>query len=206
MGSMYIYYVTTWRETSTYYNSFEVYPSTDSFFYTVSQTQRVSSASARGWAVLDVLNRSKTDGAKYMTVRSALTQNGSPKIPWLGDNVFHSSLSSLSRMCALASSEDCSLSFRCRPTAPSPTRSDRTEEASRIDSHTRTSSNKHCVTCSVFLLLSVFVQANKLQQHIFAVHGQEDKIYDCSQCPQKFFFQTELQVGHPRSISVLTLT
>lgn len=41
----------------------------------------------------------------------------------------------------------------------------------------------------------VFVQANKLQQHIFAVHGQEDKIYDCSQCPQKFFFQTELQVG-----------
>ncbi|KAJ6632753.1 hypothetical protein lerEdw1_014620, partial [Lerista edwardsae] len=39
----------------------------------------------------------------------------------------------------------------------------------------------------------VFVQANKLQQHIFAVHGQEDKIYDCSQCPQKFFFQTELQ-------------
>uniref|UniRef100_A0A3P9Q191 Zinc finger protein 423 n=1 Tax=Poecilia reticulata TaxID=8081 RepID=A0A3P9Q191_POERE len=42
---------------------------------------------------------------------------------------------------------------------------------------------------------TVFVQANKLQQHIFAVHGQEDKIYDCSQCPQKFFFQTELQVG-----------
>lgn len=41
----------------------------------------------------------------------------------------------------------------------------------------------------------VFVQANKLQQHIFAVHGQEDKIYDCSQCPQKFFFQTELQVS-----------
>uniref|UniRef100_A0A672HYN3 Zinc finger protein 423 n=1 Tax=Salarias fasciatus TaxID=181472 RepID=A0A672HYN3_SALFA len=43
---------------------------------------------------------------------------------------------------------------------------------------------------------TVFVQANKLQQHIFAVHGQEDKIYDCSQCPQKFFFQTELQVRH----------
>uniref|UniRef100_A0A8B9KE43 Zinc finger protein 423 n=1 Tax=Astyanax mexicanus TaxID=7994 RepID=A0A8B9KE43_ASTMX len=43
---------------------------------------------------------------------------------------------------------------------------------------------------------TVFVQANKLQQHIFAVHGQEDKIYDCSQCPQKFFFQTELQVSH----------
>ncbi|KAL6043348.1 hypothetical protein STEG23_034591, partial [Scotinomys teguina] len=42
---------------------------------------------------------------------------------------------------------------------------------------------------------TVFVQANKLQQHIFAVHGQEDKIYDCSQCPQKFFFQTELQCG-----------
>uniref|UniRef100_A0A4W5RN57 Zinc finger protein 423 n=1 Tax=Hucho hucho TaxID=62062 RepID=A0A4W5RN57_9TELE len=41
---------------------------------------------------------------------------------------------------------------------------------------------------------TAFVQANKLQQHIFAVHGQEDKIYDCSQCPQKFFFQTELQV------------
>uniref|UniRef100_A0A452TKN8 C2H2-type domain-containing protein n=1 Tax=Ursus maritimus TaxID=29073 RepID=A0A452TKN8_URSMA len=41
---------------------------------------------------------------------------------------------------------------------------------------------------------TVFVQANKLQQHIFAVHGQEDKIYDCSQCPQKFFFQTELAV------------
>ncbi|TNN55025.1 Zinc finger protein 521 [Liparis tanakae] len=42
----------------------------------------------------------------------------------------------------------------------------------------------------------VFVQANKLQQHIFSAHGQEDKIYDCSQCPQKFFFQTELQVSH----------
>lgn len=41
----------------------------------------------------------------------------------------------------------------------------------------------------------VFVQANKLQQHIFSAHGQEDKIYDCSQCPQKFFFQTELQVS-----------
>lgn len=40
----------------------------------------------------------------------------------------------------------------------------------------------------------VFVQASKLQQHIFSAHGQEDKIYDCSQCPQKFFFQTELQV------------
>ncbi|KAI6077645.1 zinc finger protein 423-like [Aix galericulata] len=44
---------------------------------------------------------------------------------------------------------------------------------------------------------TVFVQANKLQQHIFAVHGQEDKIYDCSQCPQKFFFQTELQGPDP---------
>uniref|UniRef100_A0A3B4WP42 Zinc finger protein 423 n=1 Tax=Seriola lalandi dorsalis TaxID=1841481 RepID=A0A3B4WP42_SERLL len=53
---------------------------------------------------------------------------------------------------------------------------------------------------------TVFVQANKLQQHIFAVHGQEDKIYDCSQCPQKFFFQTELQVGHLNSVSVLTVT
>uniref|UniRef100_A0A8C8E059 Zinc finger protein 521 n=1 Tax=Oryzias sinensis TaxID=183150 RepID=A0A8C8E059_9TELE len=41
---------------------------------------------------------------------------------------------------------------------------------------------------------TVFVQANKLQQHIFSAHGQEDKIYDCSQCPQKFFFQTELQL------------
>ncbi|XP_065788494.1 zinc finger protein 521 isoform X1 [Muntiacus reevesi] len=40
---------------------------------------------------------------------------------------------------------------------------------------------------------TVFVQANKLQQHIFSAHGQEDKIYDCAQCPQKFFFQTELQ-------------
>ncbi|XP_051983842.1 zinc finger protein 521 isoform X1 [Xyrauchen texanus] len=40
---------------------------------------------------------------------------------------------------------------------------------------------------------TVFVQACKLQQHIFTAHGQEDKIYDCSQCPQKFFFQTELQ-------------
>ncbi|XP_029102124.1 zinc finger protein 521-like isoform X1 [Scleropages formosus] len=40
---------------------------------------------------------------------------------------------------------------------------------------------------------TVFVQASKLQQHIFSAHGQEDKIYDCSQCPQKFFFQTELQ-------------
>ncbi|XP_034470465.1 zinc finger protein 521-like isoform X2 [Hippoglossus hippoglossus] len=40
---------------------------------------------------------------------------------------------------------------------------------------------------------TVFVQANKLQQHIFSAHGQEDKIYDCSPCPQKFFFQTELQ-------------
>ncbi|MBN3325518.1 ZN521 protein, partial [Atractosteus spatula] len=42
---------------------------------------------------------------------------------------------------------------------------------------------------------TVFVQASKLQQHIFSAHGQEDKIYDCSHCPQKFFFQTELQVG-----------
>ncbi|XP_061112208.1 zinc finger protein 521-like isoform X2 [Conger conger] len=40
---------------------------------------------------------------------------------------------------------------------------------------------------------TVFVLASKLQQHIFSAHGQEDKIYDCSQCPQKFFFQTELQ-------------
>lgn len=51
------------------------------------------------------------------------------------------------------------------------------------------------LTRTMFVVLPVFVQANKLQQHIFAVHGQEDKIYDCSQCPQKFFFQTELQVG-----------
>uniref|UniRef100_A0A4W5NR14 Zinc finger protein 521 n=1 Tax=Hucho hucho TaxID=62062 RepID=A0A4W5NR14_9TELE len=42
---------------------------------------------------------------------------------------------------------------------------------------------------------TVFVQASKLQQHIFSAHGQEDKIYDCSPCPQKFFFQTELQVN-----------
>ncbi|CAB1326322.1 unnamed protein product [Coregonus sp. 'balchen'] len=28
----------------------------------------------------------------------------------------------------------------------------------------------------------------------FTAHGQEDKIYDCSPCPQKFFFQTELQM------------
>lgn len=47
---------------------------------------------------------------------------------------------------------------------------------------------------SLLFVLSVFVQANKLQQHIFSAHGQEDKIYDCTQCPQKFFFQTELQV------------
>lgn len=47
------------------------------------------------------------------------------------------------------------------------------------------------------LIISVFVQANKLQQHIFSAHGQEDKIYDCTQCPQKFFFQTELQVMSP---------
>ncbi|XP_056326523.1 zinc finger protein 521 isoform X3 [Danio aesculapii] len=40
---------------------------------------------------------------------------------------------------------------------------------------------------------TVFVQACKLQQHIFSAHGQEDKIYDCSHCPLKFFFQTELQ-------------
>lgn len=46
----------------------------------------------------------------------------------------------------------------------------------------------------VLFNVSVFVQANKLQQHIFSAHGQEDKIYDCTQCPQKFFFQTELQV------------
>ncbi|XP_062386198.1 zinc finger protein 521 isoform X3 [Sardina pilchardus] len=45
-----------------------------------------------------------------------------------------------------------------------------------------------CPVCFI-----VFVQANKLQHHIFSAHGQEDKIYDCSQCPQKFFFQTELQ-------------
>uniref|UniRef100_A0A3B3RHN2 Zinc finger protein 521 n=1 Tax=Paramormyrops kingsleyae TaxID=1676925 RepID=A0A3B3RHN2_9TELE len=44
---------------------------------------------------------------------------------------------------------------------------------------------------------TVFVQASKLQQHIFSAHGQEDKIYDCSHCPQKFFFQTELQVMWP---------
>lgn len=50
----------------------------------------------------------------------------------------------------------------------------------------------------------MFVQANKLQQHIFAVHGQEDKIYDCSQCPQKFFFQTELQVSHELLNNVYT--
>lgn len=53
------------------------------------------------------------------------------------------------------------------------------------------------VTAPVFLI-AVFVQANKLQQHIFSAHGQEDKIYDCTQCPQKFFFQTELQVTSPR--------
>ncbi|KPP65225.1 hypothetical protein Z043_116374 [Scleropages formosus] len=47
------------------------------------------------------------------------------------------------------------------------------------------------------IMCAIFVQASKLQQHIFAVHGQEDKIYDCSQCPQKFFFQTELQVRPP---------
>uniref|UniRef100_UPI00358ECABF zinc finger protein 423 isoform X2 n=1 Tax=Myxine glutinosa TaxID=7769 RepID=UPI00358ECABF len=40
---------------------------------------------------------------------------------------------------------------------------------------------------------TVFVQACRLQQHIFSAHGQDDKIYDCSHCPQKFFFQTELQ-------------
>ncbi|XP_026053455.1 zinc finger protein 521-like isoform X2 [Carassius auratus] len=45
-----------------------------------------------------------------------------------------------------------------------------------------------CPVCFI-----VFVQACKLQQHIFTAHGQEDKIYDCSQCPLKFFFQTELQ-------------
>uniref|UniRef100_A0A8C7W860 Zinc finger protein 521 n=1 Tax=Oncorhynchus mykiss TaxID=8022 RepID=A0A8C7W860_ONCMY len=49
---------------------------------------------------------------------------------------------------------------------------------------------------------TVFVQASKLQQHIFSAHGQEDKIYDCSQCPQKFFFQTELQVRHAMSFLV----
>lgn len=49
--------------------------------------------------------------------------------------------------------------------------------------------------CLFLLMWAVFVQANKLQQHIFSAHGQEDKIYDCSQCPQKFFFQTELQVS-----------
>ena len=49
--------------------------------------------------------------------------------------------------------------------------------------------------CRLVSLSAVFVQASKLQQHIFSAHGQEDKIYDCSQCPQKFFFQTELQVS-----------
>uniref|UniRef100_A0A8D3C432 Zinc finger protein 521 n=1 Tax=Scophthalmus maximus TaxID=52904 RepID=A0A8D3C432_SCOMX len=48
---------------------------------------------------------------------------------------------------------------------------------------------------------TVFVQANKLQQHIFSAHGQEDKIYDCSHCPQKFFFQTELQLSQYACIS-----
>lgn len=51
-----------------------------------------------------------------------------------------------------------------------------------------------CCPC-VSSLWAVFVHANKLQQHIFSAHGQEDKIYDCSHCPQKFFFQTELQVS-----------
>ncbi len=46
----------------------------------------------------------------------------------------------------------------------------------------------------VLCLVAAFVRACKLQQHIFTAHGQEDKIYDCSQCPLKFFFQTELQV------------
>lgn len=50
---------------------------------------------------------------------------------------------------------------------------------------------------TILFIISVFVQANKLQQHIFSAHGQEDKIYDCTQCPQKFFFQTELQVISP---------
>ncbi|KAK3566584.1 hypothetical protein QTP86_001072 [Hemibagrus guttatus] len=55
---------------------------------------------------------------------------------------------------------------------------------------------------------TVFVQASKLQQHIFSAHGQEDKIYDCTQCPQKFFFQTELQYAavyceHQASLSHL---
>lgn len=53
---------------------------------------------------------------------------------------------------------------------------------------------KHSNPSSHLFVISVFVQANKLQQHIFSAHGQEDKIYDCTQCPQKFFFQTELQV------------
>ncbi len=52
-----------------------------------------------------------------------------------------------------------------------------------------------CPCVSFPCVCAVFVQANKLQQHIFSAHGQEDKIYDCSQCPQKFFFQTELQVS-----------
>ncbi|KAI4810138.1 hypothetical protein KUCAC02_018985 [Chaenocephalus aceratus] len=58
---------------------------------------------------------------------------------------------------------------------------------------------KSCTTFHTFLLFCLVSfprsirQANKLQQHIFSTHGQEDKIYDCSQCPQKFFFQTELQ-------------
>ncbi|KAI4905525.1 hypothetical protein NFI96_000702 [Prochilodus magdalenae] len=51
-----------------------------------------------------------------------------------------------------------------------------------------------CVTPEESSYFKVFVQASKLQQHIFSAHGQEDKIYDCTQCPQKFFFQTELQV------------
>lgn len=66
----------------------------------------------------------------------------------------------------------------------------------RTGSRPRRLSGRLLTSSPALSSLPVFVQANKLQQHIFAVHGQEDKIYDCSQCPQKFFFQTELQVKH----------
>lgn len=77
--------------------------------------------------------------------------------------------------------------------------STRAEERAALKSTYKRLSDLTLLTCSpppprVSCPHAVFVHANKLQQHIFSAHGQEDKIYDCSQCPQKFFFQTELQV------------
>lgn len=100
--------------------------------------------SARGWAVLDVLIEAKQMEPNNDSQVSTYTKRlDSPK-------------TSFTPVCRL-----CPGCARWRPQrtarypsgaadCSAPTRSDRTEEASRIDSDTRTSSIKHCVTCFFF--------------------------------------------------------